>query len=265
MTGQQVHKLRILANWRRIVPTMVTLSALFFGFASILSTIEAMRLDVPALLGRSAQYIMLALILDGLDGNVARWLKGTTEFGAELDTFVDFLAFGVAPAALLYVMLIHGPSPFWRTILPAAIVFSGALRLSRFRLKDPLRGQGGFIGLPITVNSSWIALAAFAAQIMYPEGHILVTGPVSIVFQFLILVMISLQLSNLRYPKPSNKVRFFAPAVLAVLLLWALSETYAAWIATVLVFGCFVYVLTGPMIHKRSALRQQQQQHSEGK
>ena len=77
--------------------------------------------------------------------------------------------------------------------------------------------------------------------------------------------MISLQLSNLRYPKPSNKVRFFAPAVLAVLLLWALSETYAAWIATVLVFGCFVYVLTGPMIHKRSALRQQQQQHSEGK
>ncbi len=209
-----MHKLRILANWRRIVPTMVTLSALFFGFASILSTIEAMRLGAPALLARSAQYIMLALILDGLDGNVARWLKGTTEFGAELDTFVDFLAFGVAPAALLYVMLIHGPSPFWRTILPAAIVFSGALRLSRFRLKDPLRGQGGFIGLPITVNSSWIALAAFAAQIMYPEGHILVTGPVSIVFQFLILVMISLQLSNLRYPKPSNKVRFFAPAVL---------------------------------------------------
>ena len=42
-------------------------------------------------------------------------------------------------------------------------------------------------------------------------------------------------------------------------------EMRAAWIATVLVFGCFVYVLTGPMIHKRSALRQQQQQHSEGK
>ena len=242
---------------------MVTLSALFFGFASILSTIEAMRLGAPALLARSAQYIMLALILDGLDGNVARWVKGTTEFGAELDTFVDFLAFGVAPAALLYVILIHGPSPFWRTILPSAVFFSGALRLSRFRLKDPLRGQGGFIGLPITVNSSWIALAAFAAQIMYPEEHILVTGPVSIVFQFLILVMISLQLSNLRYPKPSNKVRFFAPAVLVVLLLWILSETYAAWIATVLVFGCLVYVLTGPMIHKRSAMRQQQ--HIEGK
>ena len=257
MGAQQVQRLRILANWRRIVPTMVTLSALFFGFASILSTIEAMRLAAPTLLARSAQYIMLALILDGLDGNVARWLKGTTEFGAELDTFVDFLAFGVAPAVLLYVMLLHGPSPFWRTILPSAIVFSGALRLSRFRLKDPLRGQGGFIGLPITVNSSWIALSAFSAQIMYPAEHILVTGPVSYVFQFLILVMISLQLSNLRYPKPSNKVRFFAPAVLVVLLLWALSEVYAAWIAAALVMGCLVYVLTGPMIHRRSTLRRQ--------
>ncbi len=241
---------------------MVTLSALFFGFASILSTLEAMRLAAPSLLARSAQYIMLALILDGLDGNVARWLKGTTEFGAELDTFVDFLAFGVAPAVLMYVMLLHGPSPFWRTVLPAAIVFSGALRLSRFRLKDPLRGQGGFIGLPITVNSSWIALSAFAAQIMYPEAHILVTGPVAMVFQFMILVMISLQLSNLRYPKPSNKVRFFAPAVLIVLLLWALSEIYAAWIAAALVLFCLMYVLTGPMIHRRSIL---QRRRIEGK
>lgn len=83
------------------------------------------------------------------------------------------------------------------------------------------------------------------------------TGPVSYVFQFLILVMISLQLSNLRYPKPSNKVRFFAPAVLVVLLLWALSEVYAAWIAAALVLGCLVYVLTGPMIHRRSTLRRQ--------
>ncbi|MBL3538210.1 CDP-alcohol phosphatidyltransferase family protein [Aminivibrio sp.] len=255
MTKDDLRKLRTIANWRRIIPTLVTLSALFFGFASILTTLESMRLGVPALLARSAQYIMLALILDGLDGNLARWLKGSTDFGAELDTFVDFSAFGAAPAVLMYALLLHGPSPFWRTILPSAIVFSGALRLSKFRLKDPLRGQGGFIGLPITVNSSWIALSAFAAQILYPDDHILVTGPVSVVFQFLILVMISLQLSNLRYPKPSNKVRYFAPAALVVFLLWILSETYAAWIALFLVLGCLAYVLTGPMIHKRSALK----------
>ncbi|KAF0159260.1 MAG: phosphatidylserine synthase [Syntrophaceae bacterium] len=252
MMEQQVNKFGILANWRKIIPTMVTLSALFFAFASILSTQEAMRLGTPALLALSAQYIMIALILDGLDGNLARWFKGTTDFGAELDTFVDFLAFGVAPAALLYAILLDGPSALWRVILPLAIVFSSALRLARFRLKDPFRGQEGFIGLPVTVNSSWIALAAFAAQVMYPEEHLLVKGPVAIVFQFFIILMISLQLSNLRYPKASNKIRFFAPAGLLVLFLWILSETYAAWLAIALIFICFMYVLIGPMIHKRS-------------
>jgi len=76
-----------------------------------------------------------------------------------------------------------------------------------------------------------------------------------VVFQLFIIVMISLQLSNLRYPKPSNKVKYFAPAAFLVLLLWILSETYAAWIAAILVLGCLLYVLTGPMIHKHSALK----------
>ncbi len=255
MTKDQLRKLRASASWRRIVPSLVTLSALFFGFASILATLESMRLGTPHLLARSAQYIMLALILDGLDGNLARWLKGTTDFGAELDTFVDFTAFGAAPAVLIYAVMLQGASPCWRIILPALIVFSGALRLSKFRLKDPLRGQGGFIGLPITVNSSWIALSAFAALVLRPGDPILVTGPVAFAFQLPILVMIALQLSNLRYPKPSNKPRYFAPAVLVVLLLWVLSEITAAWIAVLLALGCLGYVLSGPTIHKRSALR----------
>lgn len=255
MTGDRLRKLRILANWRRIIPTMVTLSALFFGFAAILSVVEFMRLGEAYLLARSAQYIMVALILDGLDGNLARWLRGSTDFGAELDTFVDFSAFGVAPAVLLFAYMLHGPSSLWRVVLPALIVFSGALRLSKFRLKDPLRGQGGFIGLPITVNSSWIALGAFAAQILCPERHLLVTGYSSVVFQAMILIMISLQLSNLRYPKPSNKVRYFAPAALVILLLCVLSDLYAAWIAVALLTGCFVYVLTGPVIHKHNAAK----------
>lgn len=255
MTVDRLRKLRILANWRRIIPTMATLSALFFGFASILSTLESMRLEESYLLMRSAQYIMVALILDGLDGNLARWLKGSTDFGAEMDTFVDFSAFGVAPAVLLFAYMLHGPSSLWRVVLPALIVSSGALRLSKFRLKDPLRGQGGFIGLPITVNSSWIALGAFAAQVLFPEKQLLVTGYSAALFQAMILIMISLQLSNLRYPKPSNKVRYFAPAALVIILLCILSDVYAAWIAAPLLAGCFVYVLTGPSIHRRNALK----------
>ncbi len=88
-----------------------------------------------------------------------------------------------------------------------------------------------------------------------PEDPILVTGLTAFAFQLPILIMIALQLSNLRYPKPSNKPRYFAPAVLAVLLLWMLSEISAAWIALLLALGCLGYVLSGPTIHKRSGAR----------
>lgn len=237
---------------RQIIPSLVTLSALFFGLASILSTLDALRLDMSVLLVESAQYIMLALVLDGLDGNLARWINGSTEFGAELDTFVDFTAFALAPAVLVYALLLDAHSQLWGTILPTAIVFSGAMRMSRFRAKDPLRGQGGFIGLPITINSSWIALMVFAVLTLHPQGHILVEGPFALLFQAPILAMISLQLSSFRYPKPSNKVRYFVPAALAIVLLWVLSQTYAAWIATILAVLCLVYLLSGPAVHKRS-------------
>ncbi|MDO9508623.1 MAG: CDP-alcohol phosphatidyltransferase family protein [Thermovirgaceae bacterium] len=238
---------------RQTIPSLVTLAALFFGFAGIFSTLEAMRLGMPFLLARSAKYIMLALVLDGLDGNLARWINGSTEFGAELDTFVDFTAFSLAPAALLFAILLYGPNPLWRWILPTAIVFSGAVRMSRFRAKDPFRGQGGFIGLPITVNSSWIALVVFAALILKPQGNILVRGPFSLLFQLPILVMILFQLSTFRYPKPSNQVRYFAPATLAVIFLFVLSDKYAAWIATILAGLCLVYVFIGPAVHKKSS------------
>ena len=84
-------------NWRQIIPTLFTLAAMLCGFFSILFALEG---ELYYLL--SAQFIMLAMILDGIDGKVARMLKGTTAFGAELDTYVDMMAFGLAPAILIY-------------------------------------------------------------------------------------------------------------------------------------------------------------------
>ena len=68
-------------NWRQIIPTLFTLAAMLCGFFSILFALEG---EPYYLL--SAQFIMLAMILDGIDGKVARLLKGTSDFGAELDT-----------------------------------------------------------------------------------------------------------------------------------------------------------------------------------
>ena len=117
-------------TWLQLVPISITLLAMLCGFFSILVTAESIgeTLDRAKEMHRwSALLIMLAMILDGIDGNVARKLKGCTEIGAELDTYVDMTAFGIAPAALIYVVMLTGSVPqdterlFWRVGMTAVV------------------------------------------------------------------------------------------------------------------------------------------------
>ena len=80
---------------RVLLPNLVTLLSLCAGFT-------AMRMAVEGRFETAVGFILLAAILDGLDGRLARLLKGTSRFGAELDSLADFLSFGVAPAFILY-------------------------------------------------------------------------------------------------------------------------------------------------------------------
>ena len=147
-----------MAAWRKCVPCACTFAALCAGMGSILAAGAG-----EFLLG--AQLILVSLILDGLDGTLARLLRGQTSFGAELDTFVDITSFGIAPAALLYL---HPDGlqriPFWGLALAFAYAASGAARLSRFRVVDPYRGQRGYLGLPITVAAGFVAAYLIALE-----------------------------------------------------------------------------------------------------
>jgi CDP-diacylglycerol---serine O-phosphatidyltransferase len=84
-----------MASWRKSIPCGCTFLALCAGVGSLLAAGMGSFL-------LSAQLILVSLILDGLDGTLARLLRGQTVFGAELDTFVDMTSFGIAPAVLLY-------------------------------------------------------------------------------------------------------------------------------------------------------------------
>ena len=78
-------------KWRQTLPTAVTLLAMLVGFFSILLVIEGLQTggeDGDRYYRWAAQLIMLAMLLDGIDGNLARMLKGSSDFGAELDTFI---------------------------------------------------------------------------------------------------------------------------------------------------------------------------------
>ena len=242
-------------SWRQIIPISVTLMAMLCGFFSILVTVESMNetLERAGEMHRwAALLIMLAMILDGIDGNIARRLKGCTEIGAELDTYVDMTAFGIAPAVLIYTVMLTGQQPqdsariFWRVAMTAAVVLSGVVRLARFKVKDPARGQGGYTGLPITACAGWVAMLVFISQSKPFEKYSLNTGWVAAIFLVGVLVFISLQVSNVRYPKPTKHPALFIPMVIMVCVLFA-PQPIAVPAAVFMVAMVLLYICCGPL------------------
>lgn len=131
--------------FRMIAPNMITLLALCLGLTAIRLAFEG-KFE-PAVIA-----VVVAAVLDGIDGRVARLLKGTSRFGAELDSLADFVNFGCAPALILYGFALHNlRSVGWIVALVFAIAM--ALRLARFNamLDDPDRPEWKkdfFVGMP---------------------------------------------------------------------------------------------------------------------
>lgn len=229
-------------TWRQLIPTVLTLLAMLCGFFGILFSLEGHEHYL-----RAAQFIMLAMILDGMDGNIARKLKGTSPFGAELDTYVDMTAFGLAPAVLIYNFSLCGHF-LWRVLMTASVVLSGVIRLARFKVRDLDRGQSGYCGLPITASAGWVALFVFMSETgAWGDAFNLNKGPMAVVFLMGVIAMITLQVSNVRYPKPSKRMVIFVPCVILVLLLFAPYADVARLAAAAMVGLGLLYVIIGPI------------------
>ena len=227
------------AAWRKAVPCACTFAALCAGVGSILAAGEGSYL-------LSAQLILVSLILDGLDGTLARLLRAQSSFGAELDTFVDITSFGLAPAVLLYFYPDGGLQnvPFWGLALAFLYVMSGAARLSRFRVVDPYRGQRGFLGLPITTAAGFVAAYLIALESVDGSGLpiSLTGGPLAAGFWSALLLMLALQVSHIRYSKPTKNPKVLIPfmAVIVMLFIPALAIYSAMMIFAYGVWFAFV-------------------------
>jgi CDP-diacylglycerol--serine O-phosphatidyltransferase len=229
-------------SWRQLLPISVTLLAMLCGFFSMLLALEG-----DAHFKLSAQFIMLAMILDGLDGNLARRINGTSAFGAELDTYVDMTAFGLAPAILIYQVSLRS-FVGWRVLMTAMVVLSGVIRLARFKVKDPLRGQGGYCGLPITASAGWVAIFVFLEQTgVLGDYFQLKQGPVALVFLIGVAVMIILQVSNVHYPKPTKVMGIFVMCVMLVAMLFLRGLHISSVAALIILLLGAIYVVFGPM------------------
>ena len=155
---------------RTLAPNLVTLLALCAGLTAI-------RLAFENRYGLALAAIVFAAILDGIDGRLARLLKGTSRFGAELDSLSDFVNFGVAPALILYFWGLHDlKSGGWI----AAMVFAicAGLRLARFNvmIDDPDRpawASNFFVGVPAPAGAIIVLLPIYAAFLGVPRSPFL--------------------------------------------------------------------------------------------
>jgi CDP-diacylglycerol---serine O-phosphatidyltransferase len=150
---------------RMLVPNFITLLAICAGLTAIrLSTEGRMELAVAA--------IVFAAVLDGLDGRVARMIKGQSKFGAELDSLADFVNFGVAPGLILYFWQLHELNNVgWIAAMMFAI--SGGLRLARFNatMDDPNKpafAANYFTGVPAPAGAITVLLPIYLAFLGMP-------------------------------------------------------------------------------------------------
>jgi CDP-diacylglycerol---serine O-phosphatidyltransferase len=132
-------------SFNRIIPNLLTMLGLCAGLTS-------MRFGLEGRFGAAAAAIMVAAVIDGLDGRLARLLKATSRFGAEFDSLSDFLCFGVAPSFLLYLWSLHRGGAYGYA---PCIVFAVcmALRLARFNASldsapRPAYAYNFFTGVP---------------------------------------------------------------------------------------------------------------------
>lgn len=137
-----------------LLPTLFTMGNVLCGFFCI---IEAQRGDFS----QAAVLIVVAGLLDALDGRIARLTGSTSEFGVQFDSLADFVSFGVAPALLAFYW---GLTPFRRTgwLIAFLFVICAATRLARFNVQSAVADRRWFVGLPSPAAAGTVAAAAFA-------------------------------------------------------------------------------------------------------
>jgi CDP-diacylglycerol--serine O-phosphatidyltransferase len=150
-------------SFNRLIPNIMTLLGLCAGLVAI-------RFAIDGRWSQAATFIVVAAVIDGLDGRLARLLKATSRFGAEFDSLADFLSFGVAPALVLYLwsMQVVGPLGFIPCLLFAVC---SSLRLARFNAAldvvvekpKPAYAYNFFTGVPAPAGAGCALFPLFAA------------------------------------------------------------------------------------------------------
>src|SRR5215813_4928874 len=169
---------------RMLVPNVITLLAICAGLTAIRLSTEG-RMDV------AVAAIVFAAVLDGIDGRIARLIKGQSKFGAELDSLADFVNFGVAPGLILYFWQLHElNNGGWIAAMVFAI--SGGLRLARFNVamddpNKPAYAANFFTGVPAPAGAITVLLPIYVAFLELGRWPAAVTAAYTLLIGFLMV------------------------------------------------------------------------------
>lgn len=182
---------------KSIIPNALTALNLVLGFGAIVSTFNGEFY-------KAALFVVAAMISDGLDGRVARYLNASSEFGKELDSLCDLVSFGVAPAILSYAFLLKDLPGISGYIIGAFFATCGALRLARFNVNTGVV-KGYFMGLPIPAGGCVVATFIMLG-----------IKPSPMIFAVMVIVSGYLMVSSIKYPDfkgKGEKIRMIPVAI----------------------------------------------------
>jgi len=224
---------------RMLVPNFITLLAICAGLTAI-------RLSIEGKMEWAVAAIVFAAVLDGIDGRVARMIKGQSKFGAELDSLADFVNFGVAPGLMLYFWQLHElNNGGWIAAMVFAI--SGGLRLARFNatIDDPNKppyAANYFTGVPAPAGAVTALLPIYLAFLGISKPPATLTAAYTLLIAFLMvsrLPVFSGKTFRLRVPP-----EMVLPVFVSVIFFIALLIGYPWHILSV---GTVLYLLSLPL------------------
>ena len=200
------------------LPTLFTAGNVLLGFVSIMQSVEGALLAGSGKTGANPHFQMAAImigwavLLDGLDGRIARLTNTASDFGREMDSLADVIAFGIAPAVLAFTwgvqLALASVDPLFREhagrvgfFIPFLFLLCGAARLARFNIqKNPVPKNPGrpdrkyFVGLPIPAAAAMVAAIVYAA-----EGTPIQFWPLMLAWLVLLALLSFLMVSTWRY------------------------------------------------------------------
>jgi CDP-diacylglycerol--serine O-phosphatidyltransferase len=258
------------------LPTLFTAGNIFLGFIAILRSIEGALFGSSGSLGANphfevaAKAIGAAVVLDGLDGRIARMTNTVSDFGREMDSLADVITFGIAPAVLAYTWGVHFVAPGGFLLdhragyfLAFLFLLCGAVRLARFNVQtNPVPKNPGrpdrkyFVGLPIPAAAGMVAAIVYASDSVPLQGWMF-----SAAWLTLLALLSFLMVSTWRYPSfkeihmtgpRSPLLVIFAGAL--ILLIWNYSQA-------VLLALSSLYVATGIAIRAGGIVRRRFRPH----